>query len=255
MPRQPQTFRPAKATTPTHRPKEADRQRTRALHTGTKAWRLLREAVLVRDGYQCRACRKVVVGRKAHVDHIHNDAATNAGTLDTLQTLCVECHGLKTATEQSTGKAHTHPDWLPMPACRVVLVSGPPGSGKTTYAKQHAGPSDVVIDLDDCFTLVCGTHGHDADSKHLAAALRVRNKMIANLASKRDGAAYLVIGAPNETEVQWWRDKLGAESVRLMVTQAECEARLAPHRRHLARGWYIKATQAWRPPSERFGRS
>ena len=99
MPTRPPTFSPSKPNTPTHKPREADRQATRALHTGSKAWRAIRERVLVRDGYRCQACGKLA-GPSAHIDHKANDAAGNAGwDLDTLQTLCQPCHASKSATE------------------------------------------------------------------------------------------------------------------------------------------------------------
>ena len=31
---------------------------------------------------------------------------------------------------------------------RVILVWGPPASGKTTYVKKHMADGDMVIDLD-----------------------------------------------------------------------------------------------------------
>ena len=96
MPRQPPTFNPPRPAAPKHKPREADRQARRALNTGSKAWMLIRQQVLVRDGYQCQACGKLVAGREAHVDHIAEDAETNAGwDLSTLQTLCRPCNSRK----------------------------------------------------------------------------------------------------------------------------------------------------------------
>ena len=83
-----------------------DRQATRALNTNSKAWKLLRERVLVRDGYRCVACGKLVGGkREAHVDHINNDAADLASyTMDSLATMCVAGHSRKTLAEQQGRK-------------------------------------------------------------------------------------------------------------------------------------------------------
>lgn len=101
MPRRAPTFAPPKVRAPVYRPKEADRQATRALHTGSKAWRRLREQVLVRDGYRCQGCG-VLAGPSAHVDHIGNDAADPASNrLDNLRCLCLRCHSSATRTAQN----------------------------------------------------------------------------------------------------------------------------------------------------------
>ena len=75
----------------------ANRQATRFLHTSSKRWRLIRERVLVRDMYLCKACGKY----GNHVDHIDSNTANNH--LSNLQTLCQPCHAVKTATEQAGG--------------------------------------------------------------------------------------------------------------------------------------------------------
>ena len=75
---------------------KANRQATRYLNTGSRAWRIQRERVLARDMYQCRVCSKF----GDHVDHIDNDAWRDVPD-DRLQTLCHECHSRKTAIEQA----------------------------------------------------------------------------------------------------------------------------------------------------------
>lgn len=103
------------------------------------------------------------------------------------------------------------PEWMPRPACRVVLVCGPSGAGKTTWATAAAQASDVVIDLDDCFTQACGVHGHEASRDYLTAALAIRNCRIAALSLKDSGTAYVIMTLPRSEDRAWWASKLGAE--------------------------------------------
>jgi 5-methylcytosine-specific restriction protein A len=51
--------------------------------------------VLLRDGYQCRVCLRVVSGKAAHVDHIIPKSKGGSDLVDNLQTLCVSCHSKK----------------------------------------------------------------------------------------------------------------------------------------------------------------
>lgn len=80
-------------------PLQTDRQQTRELHTGSSSWRRLREAVLIRDGYSCRACGRLVAGKHAHVDHIDGNSHNN--DLGNLQILCIEGHSRKTQAEKA----------------------------------------------------------------------------------------------------------------------------------------------------------
>lgn len=80
------------------KPAETSRQSTRALHTGSAEWRRLREETLVRDGYACQHCGRVVTGKgEAHVDHINGDDSDNRP--ENRQTLCAPCHSAKTVRE------------------------------------------------------------------------------------------------------------------------------------------------------------
>ena len=69
-------------------------------HYVSADWRARRIRILVRDAYRCRACGRVVYGRKAHVDHIR--PLEDGGTDDdaNLQVLCEADHGRKTREEQ-----------------------------------------------------------------------------------------------------------------------------------------------------------
>ena len=223
-------------------------------------WRALRLQVFARDLYNCQACGRPCTGQgradplAPECDHIkpHNGDPALMWDTSNLQTLHKRCHSIKTSIEDGGmhSGAQAHPDWLPTPACDVALVCGPAGAGKTTWAKAQAGRQDQVIDLDECFAMVCGTHGHDADKRHLSAALRVRNKMLANLASERHGTAYFIVSAPTQAERDWWADKLGAEVHLIAPPLDDILSRdIGPRRKRLASEWHQAAAKnEWAPP-------
>ena len=70
-----------------------ERQASRALHTGSKAWRILRRRILVRDRYTCADCG--LFGDQ--VDHINGDSHDNSES--NLACRCASCHSAKTARE------------------------------------------------------------------------------------------------------------------------------------------------------------
>ena len=71
---------------------------------------------------------------------------------------------------------------LPSPG-RLVLVIGPPCSGKTTYVATHAGLDDVVIDVDALARALGSRVEHDHHPNHLAAALVARDALALRPAS------------------------------------------------------------------------
>lgn len=237
-----------------------DKRKTSERGYGWK-WQQARAAFLARpENALCARCQtKGKLTPATVVDHIksHHGDQVLFWDRNNWQPLCKICHDIKTATEDAglNSGAHTHPEWLPAPACRVVLVTGAPGSGKTTYAQQQARIDDQVIDLDDCFEDVCGVHGHKADRKHLKAALRLRNSLLAGLARKKGGTAYVIVGAPTQAEVDWWIGKLNAEHVRIVAPQSECERRVGVTRRLAVVDWFDAARRnEWSPPSGRVRR-
>lgn len=242
MPSLPTSHRPpVKKQQGWHRKREVGRIR------GSSEYNRIRNAVLRRDNYLCQPCLKR--GRyteAAEVDHIVPLASGGGNELENQQSICKPCHRIKSAMEGDG--ASTHPEWLPAPACRVVLVTGPPGAGKSTYCRQNAGPGDTVIDLDECYREVAGKSGHnmtlDERRPWITPVLRYRNRLIADLASKHTGIAYLIVAAPLRSRVEWWMKKLGAQHVLLDPGLDVCVARVKgqPVRESGAESWYRRRT-------------
>ena len=59
----------------------------------------IRQRVLLRDEYTCRACGRVDPGPWLVVDHIKPLCDGGLESDDNRQVLCVECHAAKTAAE------------------------------------------------------------------------------------------------------------------------------------------------------------
>ncbi len=128
------------------------------------------------------------------------------------------------------------PDNLRPSSVPVVLVCGPPASGKTTYVAKRAQPGDVVIDLDDILESL-GAQRWTNDKAALSRAIAIRDDTLRSLATSTGGTAYLIAGAPRRSERDAWRRALGNVTVVILRTAATtCIARITadPNRSHAA---------------------
>jgi len=105
---------------------------------------------------------------------------------------------------------------LPRPSCRVVLVCGPVGAGKSTYVRERARPVDIVIDF-DTIAAEWG-YGRDRPSWVIGELLEERNNRLAALAHlPADSLAYVVLTAPSRRLRAWWCEQLGVRPSDLIV--------------------------------------
>jgi len=118
----------------------------------------------------------------------------------------------------------THPS-LPRPTCKVRLVCGAPASGKSTYVQEHAGPDDIVIDLD----MIAAEYGIGRNRRagELERILADRNRRLAALAYQQpEQIAWVIISAPGHSQREWWRKMLGdAELIFLTAEPRELRRR------------------------------
>jgi len=253
----------------------------------TGQWKRLRLAKLA-ETPSCEPCAARGVVKLANtVDHRVSIASGGDPfpTLDGLMSMCPPCHSAKTqAKDRIGGKGvafkgcstdglpldPAHPFNAETGACSrlsvgaaertlpkgmrpsripLVIVCGAPGSGKSSYVSAHAGPRDLVIDLDVIRAQMAGKAIHAEASYFTARALEERNRLLAGLSTnRRHDRAWFIFGGARPAERAHWARMLAAERVHLMDTpEAECVRRIYadPTRRgraatmaNWARAWF-----------------
>lgn len=145
------------------------------------------------------------------------------------QSLCAPCHDSAKQSEEQD-RVQWHPLWIEPSRVPLTVVCGAPGSGKTTWVRDRAGPRDMVLDLDVIIGEVIRPDEQRLDA--LTRAVRERNRRLALLT--RDGAqaqwpaAWLIVAEPKAEWRQFWVERMKAREVVVMnVPTEECARRIA----------------------------
>jgi adenylate kinase family enzyme len=188
----------------------------------SRTWRAFRELVIIENGGVCNRCHKVFTDTSQlevhHIKHLKgNDYDDYNKTLnkENVEVICHQCHN------EEHGRFITHKE--------VILVYGPPLSGKSTYVKENKGYSDIVVDLDklqEAITLMPTYQEVPAVKRNLFS---VRDLLLDHIKTRygKWKTAWIIGGYPNTFDRDRIINDLQVDAAILMeTTQEECLNRL-----------------------------
>lgn len=182
------------------------------------AWAKLRVALIAERGHHCSKCGRVVASSKALIaDHVIELTPENvqdktvALNPENVQLLCMDCHNAK-------HKRFGH-------ACqRVVLVYGPPCSGKSTWVAQQMVRGDLVVDMDFLYHAVSGCCMYDKPDALSMVVYRIRDNVLDSIKTRlgKWQTAYVVGGYPFKAKREALAKELGAELMFIDTPMDQC---------------------------------
>lgn len=144
----------------------------------------------------------------------------------------------------------------------VYIITGAPGSGKSTYVKKHKKDNDLVVDLDYiCAALQLETNVHRNHDSVLKAAICIRDSLYPFIANRwGDWCDCWIITAEADTrKLKDLESKVRAtDTIEINVPVSECLRRIEKEQsrtmcaedfKELARKWHNKHN---RPPYSKF---
>jgi RNA-directed DNA polymerase len=138
----------------------------------------LRPAVLTRDEFKCRTCGESVTPDAAHVDHIRPvrrfKRPVSANGMTNLQTLCTECHGIKTE------KGRQRESRMSAKVCamsRTARIATKGGRSSRQMTPRRTTYLDLKGGRDSSMLLKRGA----AEDVYVAALQRLRDRVRAGL--------------------------------------------------------------------------
>ncbi len=216
----------------------------------TKKWKQKREAILRRDTYRCRQCKRY--GRVTPANTVHHvypleDYPELKLSNDNLISLCDTCHEnmhnrfngeltdlgkewtarLSHLVIQQTDIADANVS-VPLNTHnthRVIIVWGPPGSGKTTYVKKKMIPGDIAVDLDYLKRAITLQDGKEFSESILPVAFELRDTLYSLIATRSipECTAWVIAGLPRRKAREELASMLQADDLIYMdVDKQEC---------------------------------
>lgn len=108
-----------------------------------------------------------------------------------------------------------------------LIITGPPGSGKSTWVHEHKKEMDLVLDLDTIKCALLGNQEIHAQAEQLIPVLTAVRDAVHRTAKDYPGMCYIITTETDRETLKNWANTLKAE-VKVMNTPIEvCKERVA----------------------------
>lgn len=210
----------------------------------SSAWQSCRSAYISErrkiDGGICEQCREAPGEELHHTTFLTpqniNDAEVSLNP-EKLQWLCKDCHfkahrkAIMQGFEKRRNKriltngVYFDESGQPVPQ-RIVIVWGPPASGKSSYIRQHMDSTDLVVDL-DFIRQALTMGGRDSSANNLLGLSLAVREYLYSLIAERDilvdcRTVWIAATLPKRSERNALADRLNAELVFIDRPLEEC---------------------------------
>lgn len=208
----------------------------------TKEWLKCRDYVFKRDNGLCVCCLEKgieKIGEEVH--HIiwlrpsNIDNPSVSTNPDNCITLCKDCHisiHKKSTTKSRLSNRKTSSvtngvffdEQGNIQQQKIYIVCGAPGSGKTTYVRQHFSKGDMIVDLDYIKQAITMCDRTDAPDELLEVSEAIRELLYKYIEDRRVSAKtiWVVSSLPTRQQRQSLIDRLNGELIHIEATVQEC---------------------------------
>ena len=219
----------------------------------SKEWAKTREAYLTSRNHICERCGDIAVicHHRKHITPANINDPEITLSFNNLEALCRQCH-------QEEHTFHKRTDYRKEIAFdengnltevkRHIIVTGAPGSGKTTYVMNQKTPEDIVIDLD---FIGCALYGYDHVHENrfdiVPLLLDIRDAIYESLSKGRSNyrKAFIITTENNEAELSRLSMMLNADIVKMETPMEECKNRVRSDKTRPNKWRYMKLIDKW----------
>lgn len=132
-------------------------------------------------------------------------------------------------------------------AGRNLIITGPPGSGKTTWVHEHMEQGEIVLDLDSIKCALLGNEDMHAQTKDMVPILTVVRDAVHKAISERKNPVkcYIITTETDRSVLNDWQDTMHAD-LKVMDTSKEvCEKRVMEDDTRKDKDLFLNLIQKW----------